>query len=195
MKTKFNKDFWEAKYQENKTGWDIGAVSTPLRAYIDQLTNKNLKILIPGGGNCYEAEYLHEEGFKNVQVIDIAEQPLINLKQRFPDFPKKDLINADFFNHQGSYDLIIEQTFFCALDPILRTKYVSKMFQLLEPKGKLAGLLFNFELTSEGPPFGGSKSEYLNLFEDKFQIKVLEKCYNSIKPRAGRELFLIAEKK
>lgn len=195
MKTKFNKDFWETKYQENKTGWDIGAISTPLKTYIDQLTNKNLKILIPGGGNCYEAEYLHEKGFKNVQVIDIAKQPLINLKQRFPDFPINDLINTDFFNHQGSYDLIIEQTFFCALDPVLRTNYVNKMQQLLNPKGKLVGLLFNFELTSEGPPFGGSIQEYRKLFEDKFQLKVLEKCYNSIKPRNERELFLIAEKK
>lgn len=30
----------------------------PLKVYFDQLTNKDLKILIPGGGNSHEAEYL-----------------------------------------------------------------------------------------------------------------------------------------
>ncbi len=195
MKTRFDKIYWENKYQEKATGWDIGYVSTPLSTYFDQITNKELKILIPGGGNCYEAEYLFEKGFKNVFVIDIAEQPLKNLKARFPNFPDSHLIFDDFFNHQGKYDLIVEQTFFCALDPVLRKKYVEKMVGLLSEKGKLAGLLFDFELTGEGPPFGGSKEEYLQLFPPYFMIKKLERCYNSIKPRAGKELFFIFEKK
>ncbi|HEY9168896.1 MAG TPA: SAM-dependent methyltransferase [Lutibacter sp.] len=194
MKTRFDKIYWENKYQEKATGWDIGYVSTPLVDYFKQLTNKKLRILIPGGGNCYEAEYLFEQGFENIYVIDIAEQPLKNLKTRFPNFPVEHLIHDDFFNHQEKYDLIVEQTFFCALDPFLRQKYADKMNDLLAEKGKLIGLLFDFELTEAGPPFGGSEAEYLQLFSKKFTIKKLERCYNSIKPRAGRELFFIFEK-
>jgi hypothetical protein len=44
------------------------------------------------------------------------------------------------------------------------------------------------------PPFGGHKDEYQQLFEKKFRLKALSPCYNSIKPRAGTELFLIAER-
>ena len=195
MKTRFDKAYWERKYRNQATGWDIGYASTPLTTYFDQLTNKELKILIPGGGNCYEAEYLVEKGFKNIFVIDIAEQPLINIKTRFPDFPENQLINDDFFNHHEKYDLIVEQTFFCALDPLLREMYVEKMADLLEENGKMVGLLFNFKLTEDGPPFGGSSSAYLQLFPQHFTIKKLEKSYNSIKPRNGRELFFIFEKK
>jgi hypothetical protein len=195
METRFDKAFWESKYSIEETGWDIGYASTPLTTYFDQLTNKEIRILIPGGGNCYEAEYLFEQGFKNIFVIDIAEQPLKNLKKRFPNFPDNHLINDDFFSHQEKYDLIVEQTFFCALDPVLRKKYVKKMVALLTEKGKVAGLIFDFELTEEGPPFGGSSEEYLKLFSPYFSIKKLEKCYNSIQPRAGRELFFIFEKK
>lgn len=195
METRFDKAFWESKYSIEETGWDIGYASTPLTTYFDQLSNKEIRILIPGGGNCYEAEYLYEQGFKNIFVIDIAEQPLKNLKKRFPNFPDNHLINDDFFSHQEKYDLIVEQTFFCALDPVLRKKYVEKMVELLAEKGKLAGLLFDFELTEEGPPFGGSSEEYLKLFPPYFNIKKLEKCDNSIQPRAGRELFFIFEKK
>ncbi|SNR35942.1 class I SAM-dependent methyltransferase [Lutibacter flavus] len=194
-KTDFDKAYWEHKYENNKTGWDIGYVSTPIKEYIDQLKNKDLKILIPGGGNSHEAEYLLNKGFKNVYVLDIAEQPLKNIESRLSQFPKNQLINQDFFEHTKTYDLIIEQTFFCALSPSLRENYVYKMYDLLNKKGKLVGLLFDFELTEEGPPFGGGLVEYIQLFYAKFEIKIVEKCYNSIKPREGRELFFIFEKK
>ena len=94
-----------------------------------------------------------------------------------------------------TFDLILEQTFFCALDPNLRKSYVSKMEKMLNPNGKVSGLLFNFPLTEVGPPFGGSIEEYQKLFSGKFKIKTLEKAHNSIKPRADKELFFIFEKK
>ena len=195
MKNKFDKTYWENKYKTNQTGWDIGDVSKPLKDYIDQIDNKNVKILIPGGGNSHEAEYLWQEGFKNIIIIDLTELPLSNFKKRVPDFPDSQLICTDFFNYQGSFDLIIEQTFFCALDPLLRESYVLKTNDLLNEKGKLAGLLFDFPLNNDGPPFGGSKLEYVNLFKYKYTINVLERAYNSIKSRQNRELFFIFEKK
>jgi len=195
MKNKFDKSYWDLKYEENKTGWDIGQISTPLKKYIEQLENKELKILVPGAGNGHEVEFLHNLGFKNVYVLDISKQPLENIQKRIPSFPKEHLVCRDFFLHHDTYDLILEQTFFCALDPTIRSKYVDKMYDLLAEKGKLVGLLFNFEFTEEGPPFGGSIIEYIQLFYAKFEVKVLEKCYNSIKPRNGRELFFIFTKK
>lgn len=192
--TKLNKDFWENRYKTNETGWDVGIITTPLKEYIDQIENKDLKILIPGAGNGYEFDYLFSKGFKNVYVIDIAKQPLENLASRNPDF-KNNFIQSDFFEFDMQFDLIIEQTFFCALNPNLRNKYVDKMHSLLSSKGKIFGLLFDFELTEVGPPFGGCKEEYISLFQEKFNLKILEKSYNSIKPREGRELFFIFEKK
>lgn len=188
-----NKNYWENRYTNNQIGWNIGAISTPLKTYIDQLKDKSLKILIPGAGNSYEAEYLWNKGFKNVYVLDFAQQPLDNLKNRVPKFPQDQLLNADFFTLSNNFDLIIEQTFFCALNPILRQQYVEQMHHLLKPKGKLVGLLFNFELTGEGPPFGGNEAEYKSLFKNKFKIKILEPSINSIKERQGKELFFIFE--
>jgi SAM-dependent methyltransferase len=192
--TLLNKSYWENRYTENETGWDIGVVSTPLKMYIDQLKNKNISILIPGAGNGYEFDYLLNKGFHDTYVMDIAQKPLDTILER-NEIEKKHLIHQDFFEHNGQYDLIIEQTFFCALDPTLRRNYVTKMLELLKPNGKIIGLLFNFELTLQGPPFGGSKEEYIDLFNDYFTIKKLENCYNSIKPRSNRELFFIFEKK
>lgn len=190
-----DKQFWEEKYSNHQTGWDIGHISTPLKTYIDQLDNKGLTILIPGAGNAYEAEYLVRHGFKNVTIVDWVETAISNLQSRMPDFPKDNLLCKDFFELDGHFDLIIEQTFFCAIPKKLREDYVNKCYSLLNDGGKLAGLLFNNPMNDPDPPIGGTYEEYLALFSNHFQIKTLELCHNSIPPRAGNELFFIFKKK
>lgn len=192
---KLNSNYWEERYQKNEIGWNVGAITTPIKEYIDQLKDKTIPILIPGGGNGYEFEYLIHNGFEHSFVVDYAATPLENIKKRMPELDEKQLIHSDFFELEGQFDLIIEQTFFCAIDPKLRAAYVQKMKSLLKPKGKLAGLLFQFPLTEAGPPFGGSIEEYKNLFENDFNIITLETAHNSIKPREEKELFFIFEKK
>ncbi len=189
-----NARYWDERYLNDDFGWDIGSVSPALKAYIDQLTDKNLRILIPGAGNAHEAEYLHAQGFANVYVLDIATVIFDNIRERVPSFPGNHLIQEDFFAHRGQYDLILEQTFFCALDPTLRKSYVAKMHTILKPGGKLVGVLFSDPMNADNPPFGGSLEEYENLFFPAFQKQVFEPCYNSIERRVGLELFMILEK-
>jgi methyl halide transferase len=195
MEHQFNSDYWQERYNLNQTGWDTGRITPPLKEYFDQLQAKNLHILIPGCGNAYEAEYLFENGFKNVFIADVAAAPLQNFRERVPDFPPGNLLQQDFFKLKGQYDLIIEQTFFCALAPRLRAAYASKCAELLVPGGKLAGLLFDTTFTSAGPPFGGTAGEYRTYFEPFFNFIHFEVAYNSIAPRQGRELFINLQKK
>jgi methyl halide transferase len=185
-----NAGYWSRRYQEGETAWDTGSITTPLKVYLDQLKNKNISILIPGAGNAYEADYLTGMGFKNVSVCDFAAEPLENLKARCPAFNPEHLLQNDFFELEGSFDLVVEQTFFCALQPALRRRYFEKIRGLLKPGGKLVGLLFNDPLNTNKPPFGGNKEEYRNYFEGLFTVQVYAECYNSIGPRAGRELFI-----
>ncbi|MGB0422801.1 MAG: methyltransferase domain-containing protein [Flavobacteriales bacterium] len=186
--------YWTERYESGQTGWDIGHESTPLKEFIDALEDKSIKILIPGCGNAYEAQYLWQKGFENVHLIDLSSTPLENFSKLFPDFPKDQLICGDFFEHDGTYDLILEQTFFCAINPSFRDAYVEQMLKLLVNGGSLVGLLFNFPLTEAGPPFGGSLEEYEQRFTP-FESKSIEPCMNSIAPRAGKEFFIHMKKK
>lgn len=183
-------DFWNNKYKTNKIGWDLGEVSPPLKAYFDQLKDKETKILIPGGGNSYEAEHLFNNGFKNVHVVDVVKQPLENIKKRVPNFPEAQLIHGNFFDIVDTFNLIIEQTFFCAINPNLRPKYAEKMHSILKPEGKLVGLMFDAVLNEDHPPFGGNKEEYLEYFKPYFNNIQMQPCYNSFHNRQGRELFV-----
>ncbi|WP_317042971.1 methyltransferase domain-containing protein [Algibacter lectus] len=169
-------------------------MSPPLKAYFDGLTNKDLKILIPGGGNSHEAEYLHNKGFKHVYVIDLSKTALENLKLRVPSFPENHLIHGNFFDIDMVFDIIMEQTFFCAINPNLRHAYAEKAFNLLNKTGLIIGLLFNVPLNETRPPFGGSKAEYLEYFKPYFDVSLMNGCYNSHQTRAGRELFIRLKK-
>ena len=188
-----SKTYWDDRWKNNELGWDIGTVSIPLKTYFDQISDKTMRILIPGAGNAYEAEYLHDKGFENVYVIDISQKALDSFYERCPNFPFKHIICGDFFKLTGVFDLIVEQTFFCAIDPSLRNHYLSHANKLLPVSGKMVGLLFDFPLES-GPPYGGNKEEYALRFSKFFDLKTLSRAHNSIAPRAGRELFFIAEK-
>lgn len=185
--------YWESQYEAKTTGWDLGKVSPPIQIYVDTVPDKNYSILIPGCGNSYEAEYLLEQGFTNLTVIDIAPTPVAVLKEKFKNNPNIQIILGDFFEHQGKYDLIIEQTFFCALPPFMRQKYVWKMHQLLADEGIIAGLLFN-RMFESSPPFGGSKEEYEMLFKGAFDFLKIDVSENSIPPRANSELFFELKK-
>ncbi len=189
--------YWDSRYKQNKTGWDIGYPSEPIKCYIDQLTNKEVEILIPGCGNAYEAEYLIQQGFTNIHLVDISDTLVDKLKSNFKNEIESGQIKitkSDFFEIEETYDLIFEQTFFCALETKLRDKYAQHMNKLLNKNGKLSGLLFNYVFEEDGPPFGGNIDEYKKIFAPHFQIKTIENCYNSIKPRAGKELFFILKK-
>lgn len=188
-------NFWNDRYLQKQTGWDIGSVSRPLKEYIDTLTDTSIDILIPGAGNAYEALYLLQKGFTHITLLDIAPDLTRKLAEKYPSekYPGLKIITGDFFLHTGSYDLILEQTFFCAIHPSLRESYVHKMNSLLKGNGKLVGLLFDREFPVS-PPFGGKKEAYRQLFQKGLRIQSLESCYNSIPQRADTELFLIAEK-
>ena len=195
MTKMLNKSYWEDRYQNKEDFWNAKSITTPLKEYIDQLEDKSIHILVPGVGHGHELVYLHKQGFNKSVGVDFTTMAFEQTIENEPSITKDVVVLADFFQHQGKYDLILEQTFFCSLPIEKRKDYVQKMYELLQPEGKLVGLLFDTTFEHDTPPYGGNKEEYLALFEPYFTIEVMERAFNSIKPRQNRELFIILKKK
>lgn len=190
-----DQNFWNTRWKKEETGWDIGYASPAIAEYMAKYPDKNATILIPGCGNAYEAEFLAKEGFTDLTLLDISPKAVENLRQKFVDEPQIKILCEDFFQHEGVYDLIIEQTFFCAIPPNRRDEYAEKTSCLLRKNGKIIGLLFDKKFDHPGPPFGGCPCEYKPIFAPYFNIETMEVCQNSIPPRAGSELFVKLVKK
>lgn len=182
-------NYWNERYLNGQTGWDIGYASPALMNYLDRTVPKEAKILIPGAGNAYEAIEAYRKGYLNVYVVDWASEARRHFLDKYPDFPANQYITADFFSLNDSFDFILEQTFFCALNSDLRPQYVLQMHQLLKPGGVLAGLWFDTDFEG-GPPFGGHLEEYRTLFSSEFKELAAHPCSESIAPRLGKEVWM-----
>ena len=187
-----NKDYWNQRYQTQQTGWDLGQPAPAIINFFSTIDDKSATILIPGCGNAHEAQALLDMGFTNITLIDIAPLLVDSLREKFKN-TAINVILGDFFEHTGTYQYIVEQTFFCAIDPSLRPQYVGHMHALLQPGGQLVGLQFGVSMPA-GPPFGGNEAEYQALFEPKFEVNI-SPCIHSVKPREGNELWVEYTKK
>ena len=145
---------WENRYQQRKTGWDRGEVSSNLLYWIESELLQPCRILIPGCGNGYEVLALAEKGF-DVVAIDIAPTPVENIRKAL-DAKKltADIIQADFFtwNTEKPFDAIYEQTSLCALNPEQWVSYEKSLYHWLKPEGKLFAQFMQTNVEG-GPPF------------------------------------------
>ena len=109
------------------------------------------------------------------------------------------ILNNDIFDmrkYYGYFDMILEYTFFCAIPPSQRMKYIETVFKLLKNNGTFIGILLpiNKILNEGGPPFGVNLSKTLDMFLEYF--KIID-CYDSplsIEPRVGNEKFVYMKK-
>ena len=187
-----NENFWNNKYLNNDTGWDLGIISPAIKKWFDTKKNKGLQILVPGAGKGYEVKYGYDYGFNNIHYLDISFEATNFFKKNCPSFPRKQILTCDFFDLKKDlfFDVIIEQTFFCAISPNLRKSYVKKTHEILKKNGYIIGLLFKKKFETQGPPFGGFYEEYIELFSDLFAIEKLENSMLSIPPRKENEFWI-----
>ncbi|MBK6785221.1 MAG: methyltransferase domain-containing protein [Saprospiraceae bacterium] len=194
-----DQSFWDNRYIGRDTPWALNCATPALTEYMED-KKRDSSILIPGAGTSLEGIELMRMGFTHITFCDISPSAIAGAKSKVKeaysgvDFGNIKFIEGDFFALEGSYDYIMEQTFFCALPIKMRNDYVEKMYRLLKKNGTLFGVLFRTEFEREGPPFGGHIDEYKSLFSNFFYIKEISICTNSVPPRAGNELFFICKK-
>ena len=196
IRDSLNESFWNNRYLENNTGWDLGVISTPIKKWFDSQINKDLQILVPGAGKGHEVKYGFDHGFNNIYYLDSSTEAISSFKENCPNFPKDQIIKSDFFDLRKDlfFDVVIEQTFFCAISPFLRKEYVKKTHEILTEDGCVVGLLFNKNFDHQGPPFGGLYEEYVELFSKIFIIEKLENSMHSMTPRKENEFWLTLKK-
>ena len=89
------------------------------------------------------------------------------------------------------FDTWAEHTFFCALDPALRPRYVEAAARLLRPDGLLLGVFFIGD-SRQGPPFAVTEPALRALLERHFRIERLAAATNSPGHWAGHEVMIVA---
>ena len=165
--------FWNERWETKQTGWDIGYPSPAIAEYFSKFSDKEVAILIPGCGNAYEAEFLVSEGFKNITLVDIAPKAVEILRKKFAGNSNIRTLCADFFTIEEKFDILIEQTFFCAIPPDKRKEYVQKASEVLNPEGKIAAFWDKVSVRKT-KSVKGEKIEILHVDEVRTKLQELQ---------------------
>ena len=190
-------DFWNQKYINDDFGWDISSVTPIFLDYFSKINDKQ-DIFVPGCGLGHDVIYLAQQGH-NVTALDFSSFAINHINQKYNNSNLK-TIKGDFFkidsNYFNKFDIILEYTFFCAINPSKRSLYVDLVYKLLKKKGILVAIFIpvNKLDNDEGPPFGVDINKVIQMFSNKFKTIKNEKSPLSIEPRKDSELFVIMEK-
>ena len=201
--------YWQGRFEAHDTPWDLGGPSTVLCEAIREVESSGFKIegaraLSPGCGRGSDALELARLG-ASVTGVDWSKAAVDSLRGS-----ALRVLHGDMFAlPPEEVDLVCEHTFFCAIDPSMRARYVDTISKWIAPRGFLIGNFFvvpmeyaqtlsGLSLTQEGsgPPFAATEAELTQLFSPYFEIHVLRPA-TSGEPsrRAGLEWVGVFQKR
>lgn len=188
--------YWQARFENADTPWQLEDVSPVVTEALDLLVAQGVPLtgltaLSPGCGTGLDALECARRGL-DVVAVDWSHTAVVDLRSRYNALKEAlggtvQVLEGDLFAVQPiAVDLVVEHTFFCAIDPSSRVRYVQKLLEWVKPGGYVVGNFFiveesealrlpNLSLTQEGmgPPFAATASEILSLFSENFECIAL----------------------
>jgi SAM-dependent methyltransferase len=185
-------DYWENLYAARETPWDLEGASPALADWLAANPGAGQSVAVLGAGHGHDAIAFAEAGYA-VTAVDFAPSA-IRVGQEHAEKRGVEIrwVASDLFallpEHAGAFDLVVEHTCFCAIDPTQRGAYVETVAGLLKPGGRLIAVFFTHGKPG-GPPFGASPGEIERGFGEAFAIRRLEPASRTIPRREGQETF------
>lgn len=183
-------EYWQNRYQEGTTRWDLGQAAPPLVKLLSPTLALPIgRVAVLGCGRGYDALLFAAHGFEVVgfdfAAAAIAEaKALAQATKSSAQFVQRDIF--DLSSYANSFDYVVEHTCFSAIEPARRLAYLQVVRSVLKPQGELIGVFFTHPRTG-GPPFGVTPAEIQQYFEKDFEILSLIPVTNSVPERQGEE--------
>ncbi len=200
MESTESASFWNDKYLNNETTWDMKTPTPVFENLLDeqQFVNPG-KILIAGSGKGYDAVLAAQKGY-DVYAVDFSVEAIKFSKELAEkENVKVNFLHDDIFNldtiYKNYFDYVYDYVTYCSILPERRKDYAEKISGIIKPGGKLIALLFPIEDRKGGPPYAVDIQEFYDLFSKHLQLKFSSREIKTIKPRRGREILQIYLKK
>ena len=197
-KTVRDEKYWSDVYRtEENPGWNLNSAAEAFKDMLPRLKLTKSRVLVLGCGEGHDAAHFAEAGHI-VTAVDISPEAIARAQKKYAEFKNIKWVEADIFAlpkewlHQ--FDIVVEHTCFCAIDPTQRSALAQIWIRLLAPQGKLMAIFFTME-KKEGPPFGATEWEIRARLKKSFTFLFWGRWRGSIAKRQGRELFVYAQKR
>ncbi|XP_010101337.2 probable thiol methyltransferase 2 isoform X2 [Morus notabilis] len=183
---------WEQCWKQGLTPWDLGG-PTPLLLHLHRTGSlPKGRALLPGCGTGYDVVAIAgpERYVIGLDISGHAINKAIQLSSSHPNSSYFTFLEADFFTCHPTdlFDLIFDYTFFCAIEPHLRSAWARKMADILKPDGELITLMFPISDHVGGPPYKVSVSDYEEVLHPMgFKAISITDNELAVGPRKARE--------
>ena len=184
---------WDALYQEGDTGWDLGEAAPP---FVDLLAGADAppagRLIALGSGRGHDALLFAAHGFEVLGVdfapTAVAAATEAAAAQGLANHTR--FLQADIFalppEYRAAFDVVLEHTCMCALDPRLLDEYAALVTRLLWPGGTYVALFYTHGRPG-GPPFTTDAAAIRRLFAPRLEIVHLAPAPRSAPGFAGKE--------
>ena len=188
--------YWSTIYQNETPRWEMDAPSPVITAATPRLKLAKSRVLVLGAGSGSDAAFFAELGH-SVTAVDFSAEAIAQARERHGARAGLRFEQADVFNLPDSmtnaFDLVIEHTCYCAINPSRRDELVKVWRRCLADRGHLMGVFFTID-KRDGPPFGASEWELRSRLAKSFRSLYWMRARNSFAKRAGQETFIYAQK-
>jgi len=188
--------YWSQRFLLNDSPWELGKPSGVVLEAVSLLSARDVSlagssVLVPGCGTGSDALALARAG-AHVLAVDWSPVAVERLGEKLGaagplagtlEVRRCDVLTADL----GVFDIVVEHTFLCAIDPSQMPQYAKAVSAACRPGGHLVGNLFLLgesdlsgapwrSLTKEGvgPPFGSSERTIRELLGGTFEFLELK---------------------
>lgn len=148
-------DFWQQRFERRETPWDRGGPGPQIAAWLAAgVLAPGQRVLVPGCGSGHDVLALAQAGCE-VTALDFATAALALTRNRLGAAGQAaTMVQADALQWQPgeAFDVVYEQTCWCAMHPDLWAAYASQLQRWLRPGGRL--LLLAMQCRREGVEVG-----------------------------------------
>lgn len=188
---------WSQRYITHETGWDMGAPSPSLLWAVDKLKLPKMRVAVLGCGLGHDAHFMASKGHM-VTGFDFSAEAIQSAEALYPSQTNLKWVCKDVFEmseeFKNSFDLVLEHTCFCAVDPERRKELVKVWKNILSDEGQVLGIFFVMPKTY-GPPYGATEQEIHDLLVKEFRFNLWTRSRASHPKRLGRELIVLTRLK
>jgi len=188
---------WSHIYQTEEPRWDLGAPHPAFVNILPQIKLPKSRIAVLGCGRGHDAAFLAEAGHF-VTAFDFSEEALTAAREKYSNIKNLNFVQADAFKlpekYIGAFDVVVEHTFYCAVDPDRRDEVMNVWRKLLIPNGFVLGIFFVM-FKRMGPPWGGTEWELRRRFDKYFRFLYWTRWHHSPGSREHREIAIYMQKR
>ncbi|MFC1481482.1 methyltransferase domain-containing protein [Candidatus Neomarinimicrobiota bacterium] len=186
-------DFWDDRYKTHNTGWDLGTPTPIFLSWLAEHPAHNQRVCVLGAGSGYDAIAFARQGYI-VTAVDFAPTATALIQTNADEAEVNiDVITGDLFDlpetHADAFDLVVEYTTYCAIDPGRRDEYIEVVSKLVGAEKRFLALFWPVnKLADTGPPFRVTRSDIEDRFSKYFELESQLMPDNSAEGRQGKEI-------